>query len=51
MRKFQIELTLNPNAEVVNPANPNSKTTVETAGSRPAAQLAPRGATASTGGN
>jgi Tfp pilus assembly protein PilN len=51
MRKFQIELTLNPNAEVVNPANPNSKTTVETAGSRPAAQPAPRGATASTGGN
>ena len=31
IRKFQIELALNPNAEVVNPANPNSKTTVEMA--------------------
>jgi Tfp pilus assembly protein PilN len=29
LRKFQIELMLNPNAEVVNPANPNSRTTVE----------------------
>jgi Tfp pilus assembly protein PilN len=50
LRKFQIELTLNPNAEVVNPANPNSKTTtVEAAGSKPARQ--PKGATASVGGN
>jgi Tfp pilus assembly protein PilN len=49
MRKFQIELMLNPNAEVVNPANPNSKTTVEVAGQKPAA---PRSrASASAGGN
>ena len=48
MRKFQIELMLNPNAEVVNPANPNTRTTVEVAGQKPAA---PKGATASAGGN
>ena len=47
MRKFQIELMLNPNAEVVNPANPNTKTTVEVAGQKPAAT----GSTASAGGN
>ena len=34
LRKFQIELMLNPSAEVVNPANPNSKTTVEVAGNK-----------------
>ena len=34
MRKFQIELMLSPSAEVVNPANPNSKTTVEMAGKK-----------------
>jgi Tfp pilus assembly protein PilN len=27
MRKFQIEMMLNPNAEVMNPVNPNSRTT------------------------
>jgi Tfp pilus assembly protein PilN len=46
LRKFQIELTLNPNAEVVNAANPNSKTTVEVTGSKPG-----KGASASVGGN
>ena len=62
LRKFQIELTLNPNAEVVNPANPNTKTTVEVAGAKPAATgpagangTAPKapgaGGTASAGGN
>ena len=59
LRKFQIELTLNPNAEVVNPANPNTKTTVEMAGAKPAttqpgaAGGAGKGAgvTASAGGN
>jgi Tfp pilus assembly protein PilN len=50
LRKFQIELTLNPNAEVVNPANPNSKTaTVEVGGKKPAGSKG--GATASVGGN
>jgi len=34
LRKFQIELMLSPSAEVVNPANPNSKTTVEMAGKK-----------------
>jgi Tfp pilus assembly protein PilN len=50
MRKFQIELMLNPSAEVVNPANPNSKTKVEMAGSKP--EAAPTaGTSASAGGN
>ena len=26
MRKFQIEMMLNPNAEVMNPVNPNTRT-------------------------
>lgn len=57
LRKFQIELMLNPNAEVVNPTNPNTKTTVEVAGSKPAAteatagKAAGAGTTASVGGN
>ena len=50
LRKFQIELMLNPNAEVVNPANPNSKTTVEVAGRKSDAGK-PTGGTASVGGN
>ena len=49
LRKFQIELMLNPNAEVVNPANPNTKTKVEMAGSKP--EAAAKGGTASVGGN
>ena len=53
LRKFQIELMLNPNAEVVNPANPNTKTKVEMAGSKPATTPTPSatGGTASVGGN
>lgn len=52
LRKFQVELMLNPNAEVVNPANPNSKTTVEVAGQKPAERRpAAPGGTASVGGN
>jgi Tfp pilus assembly protein PilN len=52
LRKFQIELQLNPNAEVVNPANPNGKTSVEVAGSKPGATKAGKsGASASVGGN
>jgi Tfp pilus assembly protein PilN len=51
LRKFQIELMLNPNAEVVNPANPNTKTTVEVAGQKPAAGSGRTGASASAGGN
>ena len=44
LRKFQVELTLNPNAEVVNPANPNSKTTtVEVAGKKPGASQPAKG--------
>ena len=50
LRKFQIELMLNPNAEVVNPANPNTRTTVEVAGKKPGASR-PAGGTASAGGN
>ena len=50
LRKFQIELMLNPNAEVVNPANPNTRTTVEVAGPRPAG-AGRTGASASAGGN
>jgi Tfp pilus assembly protein PilN len=46
LRKFQIELMLNPNAEVVNPANPNSRTTVEVTGGKPGATQPPGGATA-----
>jgi len=49
LRKFQIELTLNPNAEVVNPANPNSKTATVEVGKKPAGSKG--GATASVGGN
>jgi hypothetical protein len=51
MRKFQIELMLNPNAEVVNPANPNSKTKVEMAESKPVKTAPAKGGTASVGGN
>jgi Tfp pilus assembly protein PilN len=52
MRKFQIELMLNPNAEVVNPANPNTKTKVEMAGTKKPETTAPaKGGTASVGGN
>ena len=52
MRKFQIELMLNPNAEVVNPANPNTKTKVEmTGGNRPDAAAPSTGGSASAGGN
>ena len=55
LRKFQIELMLNPSAEVVNPANPNTKTTVQVAGAKPAATQpeggAAAGGTASVGGN
>lgn len=55
LRKFQIELMLNPSAEVVNPANPNTKTTVQVAGAqpatRPAAGAPAAGGTASVGGN
>lgn len=56
LRRFQIDLMLNPNAEVVNPANPNTKTTVEVAGSTPATTEAAAGepgarTTASAGGN
>ena len=52
IRKFQIELTLNPNAEVVNPANPNTKTTVEMAGGKPAdAPKGPAAGNATAGAN
>jgi hypothetical protein len=51
LRKFQVELMLNPNAEVVNPANPNTKTKVEMAGSKPAPTPSATGGTASVGGN
>jgi Tfp pilus assembly protein PilN len=43
LRKFQIELMLNPNAEVVNPANPNSRTTT--------VEVKPRSGGASAGAN
>lgn len=57
LRKFQIELMLNPGAEVVNPANPNSKTSVVDVGpSKPNGAQGGRGGpaaggTASVGGN
>jgi Tfp pilus assembly protein PilN len=52
LRKFQIELMLNPNAEVVNPANPNSKTTVvEVGAGKRSGQPKPSAGTASVGGN
>jgi hypothetical protein len=59
IRKFQIEMSLNPDAEVVNPANPNTKTTVEMAGSKggeasgnaPAVGNAPAEGNASAGAN
>jgi Tfp pilus assembly protein PilN len=54
LRKFQIEMMLNPGAEVVNPANPNSKTSVVEVGApkQGDAKRAPAvGGTASVGGN
>jgi Tfp pilus assembly protein PilN len=52
IRKFQIELSLNPSAEVVNPANPNSKTTVEMAGGKgETASPAPASGDATAGAN
>jgi len=56
LRKFQIELMLNPGAEVVNPANPNSKTSVVEVGApkqgeAKAARTPAAGGTASVGGN
>jgi Tfp pilus assembly protein PilN len=51
LRKFQIELMLNPNAEVVNPANPNTKTKVEMAGTKKDPAPSGTGGTASVGGN
>jgi len=45
MRKFQIELMLNPNAEVMNPVNPNTRTAaVEVGGAKG------KGATGATAG-
>ena len=52
IRKFQIELSINPSAEVVTPANPNSKTTVEMAGGKGGeAAPAPAPGNASAGAN
>jgi Tfp pilus assembly protein PilN len=49
MRKFQIEMMLNPNAEVMNPVNPNTRTAaVEVGDGKAAPKGARTGATAGT---
>jgi Tfp pilus assembly protein PilN len=49
LRKFQIEMMLNPNAEVMNPVNPNTRTAaVEVGGAKGKGATGATGATAGT---